>query len=116
MLLDACRYNPYLVGMKKGLGDGAGLSPMSGSGAFVGFAASPHKTASDGSESDRNGIFATALLKYVDTPNVTIDNMFTLVTAEVERLSQGSQKPYHGGNFDAYYCFLVSLNPGQGQT
>jgi Caspase domain len=108
MLLDACRDNPFTKSWAKGGETSIGLSPMSGSGTYIGFAASPGNTASDGSSNDRNGLYTGAILKYITEPNETIDQIFTKVNAAAQESSSGDQVPYESKSLTADFCFSVA--------
>jgi caspase domain-containing protein len=110
MILDACRNNPFTKGWFKGA-ETEGLSPMSGAGSFIGFAALPRHTASDGSSVDRNGIYTAAILKYITKPNRTIDQIFTNVSAAVEEASSGKQTPFRESTLTADMYLSVAHQP-----
>ena len=104
VLLDACRNNPYTKSWSKGLTEG-GLSSMSGTGAFVGFAALPGHTASDGKETDKHGIYTEAILRNITRPNETIYKIFTDINASVREMSDNQQTTYLEGTLSADFCF-----------
>lgn len=104
VLLDACRDNPFTKAWSKGLA-GGGLSAMSGTGAFVGFAALPGHTASDGKENDKHGIYTEAILRNITRANTTIYKIFTDINASVRETSDNLQTSYIEGTLSADFCF-----------
>jgi hypothetical protein len=105
MILDACRNNPFTRGWSRDISNG-GLAQMSGKGAFIAFAASPGKTASDGNK--RNGVYTEGILKNITTPNKTISEIFVNVNGYVRTESKGEQMPFFNTSLGTAYCFSVS--------
>lgn len=99
--LDACRDSPRLRSVERGdtrgwpdFGFRKGLAEIKGdpsSDYFVGFAAAPGKTASDGAR--RNSPFTSALLAHVAKPDTEINEMFGLVRRDVVKATRGAQTP-----------------------
>lgn len=88
-LVDACRTNAFPSFSRdvvKGLG---AVEPPKGS--IVVFATQPGTLASDGT--GKNGLFTSKLLKYINEPNLNIDEVFRKVKQEVNAESQGKQLP-----------------------
>jgi hypothetical protein len=90
VILDACRDNPFRSWRSD---SGGGLAGMSGSGAFIAFAADEGKTAEDNPR-DRNGLFTKHLLAELRQPGLTIDEVFNGVRANVFQESNGLQTPF----------------------
>lgn len=95
IILDACRDNPFARKGTRSLGGSRGLSvinrPANQEGSAILFATAPGDTAADGT--GRNGIFTTALLKYLKS-DLSLQVLVTKVTGEVKRLTGGKQSPY----------------------
>lgn len=91
MILDACRTNPFTRNWTRDVGKG-GLSAMTGKGTFIGYAASPGTTASDGS--NRNGTYTEGILKNITIPSLTIDQIFTKVNSHVRQKTSDKQIPF----------------------
>ena len=90
LILDACRNNNLRKRVKdteKGLTE----PTRKPEGTFIVFAANDGQTASDGVE--RNGLFTQELLKYLEKPNLRLDDIFRITRSEVKRLSGGRQVP-----------------------
>jgi hypothetical protein len=96
VILDACRDNPFVKKNTRSLGGTRGLSVVSKSpnveGSAVLFSTAPGDTAADGT--GRNGLFTQALLKFITSPDLTLQQVATKVTGEVKKLSGGKQTPY----------------------
>jgi hypothetical protein len=87
VVLDACRNNPF------GRGGGGGLAPINDAkGMYIAFATAPGKTASDGS--GRNGLFTKYLIKNLQTPNLTLNEVFDKTRKDVYRYSYERQLPW----------------------
>jgi hypothetical protein len=93
VILDACRDNPFLRsrgGPKRGL---APIEPPAASGMYIAFAAAPGGVALDNPR-EPNGLFAKHLLVALDTPNLTIEQVFNEVRRRVHDESHGVQLPW----------------------
>jgi uncharacterized protein (TIGR02145 family) len=88
-LLDACRTNKF-PGFSRDLVKGlANVEAPRGS--IVVFATQPGTVASDGA--GKNGLFTSKLLKYINEPNLNIEEVFKRVKQEVNAESGGKQLP-----------------------
>lgn len=103
VFLDACRDNPLGRSLARSMGGGtrssgvrAGLAEMQildpGEGIAIGFATSPGDVALDGE--GNNSPFTTALLKFIDAPNMDITEVMSRVTGEVYRSTKERQRPW----------------------
>ena len=91
LILDACRNNPFGSGRSIG---GGGLAAMnSGKGSFIAFATAPGKTASD-NPAGRNGLFTASLLKQIQQPGLSLDQVFNRVRQQVYQASGQQQLPW----------------------
>lgn len=104
VLLDACRSNPFTRSWSRDFSNG-GLATMVGRGSFIGFAASPGKTASDGT--GKNGTYTEAILTYIMIPGLTIDQMFTKINAYVGKATKDQQITFKNSSLNVDYCFSV---------
>ena len=101
VILDACRDNPFTRSWRRGT-QGAGLAFMNApSGSLIAYSTAPGKTALDGR--GQNSPYTTALLQHIDTPNITVIQMFQRVRSTVRRQSSYKQTPWEstslGGDF-----------------
>jgi len=105
VILDACRNNPFPV-LHRSIGENAGLGEMKKArGAFIAYATSPGSVASDGN--GRNGLYTQELIKAINKPNRTIEQVFKEVRANVLRQSGEKQNPWENSNIigDFYFQF-----------
>jgi hypothetical protein len=112
MILDACRSNPFT----RTWGRSAtleGLAAMTGRGSFIGYAAAPGATASDGV--GHNGTYTEGILKYITVPDLPIDEIFTRVNSYVQNATNGGQIPYKTSSLNSDFCFSVrrTLRPSR---
>jgi len=102
IILDACRNNPFR-GWSRKINSG-GLAPMdSPKGSFIAFATSPNSTASDGAGD--NGLYTSAILKHIVTPNIPIEQLFKRVRIDVEKESNGEQQPWETTSLTGEFYF-----------
>ncbi len=91
VILDACRNNPL---SNRGRSAARGLARVAApSGTFVAFAAAPGEIAADGAPGG-NGVFTGELLKALDAPGLTIEEVFKQVTLGVRQRTGGRQEPW----------------------
>ena len=87
IIFDACRNNPFARNISRSLGTRSSLvkqgwaSVDPGAGTYISFATKPGDVASDGA--GRNSPFTKALLRYIETPNVDIEQMMQRVRRDV---------------------------------
>lgn len=108
-LFDACRNNPFVRGWNRG-NDQGGLSNKSASGTLIGYATCPGCVAADGD--GRNGAYTAAILKYIESPNLSILQAFTKIGAEVFKASGNKQQPFISSSLTEDIC----LNPVIGES
>lgn len=112
VLMDACRDNPLIqnsmVAKSRGLLS-RGLAPPSQSsgGSFVAYATESGKVAKDGS--GKNSPFAIALSDNLANQE-SIDDMFSRVTKQVLKLTNGDQRPYKYASLEEKFCLTGSCN------
>jgi hypothetical protein len=103
VLLDACRNNPFERSWTRST-QGRGLAVMDAPvGSLIGFATSPGNTASDGA--GRNGLYTSAILKYINEPDVSIIELFQKVRKTVRESSLGQQTPWESTSLEGNYYF-----------
>jgi hypothetical protein len=100
VVLDACRNNPF------GRGGGGGLAPINDAkGMYIAFATAPGKTASDGN--GRNGLFTKYLIKNLQTPNLTLNEVFDKTRQEVYYSSDERQTPWTSSSVIGEFYFKL---------
>ena len=105
IILDACRDNPFERSWRRST-HGMGLAFMTApAGSLISYATSPGATASDGG--GRNGLFTTALLEYIDEPNLSLLEMFQKVRTYVRENSDGDQVPWESTSLEGNFYFKV---------
>ena len=95
IILDACRDNPLEAHTASRSGArGGGLVGYSnvGSGMLIAFATAPGKTALDGT--GEHSPFTQAMLKFIETPNLEINEMLTRVRVDVAGATERKQIPW----------------------
>lgn len=97
VILDACRDNPFatqLAAKSRAVTRGlTAIETQSASGILIAFATDPRATALDG-EKDGNSPFTSALLKHIETPEVSITTVMDRVRADVWEATGKKQKPW----------------------
>lgn len=97
LILDACRDNPFatqLAAKSRSVTRGlTAIDAPSASGILIAFATDPRATALDGAP-DGNSPFTSALLKHIETPEVSITTVMDRVRADVWESTGKKQKPW----------------------
>jgi hypothetical protein len=106
VILDACRNNPFERSWSRAV-EGGGLAFMNApTGSLIAYSTSPGRTASDGSGS--NGLYTSALLENIKTPDITILQMFQNVRRTVSEKSGKSQIPWESTSLTNDFYFVNS--------
>jgi uncharacterized caspase-like protein len=101
VVLDACRNNPF----RPTRGGSGGLAAMStGKGTLIAFATAPGKTADD-NPSGGNGLFTSHLIKTLQEPGLSLDQVFNRVREGVYADSQERQLPWTVSSVIGEYYF-----------
>lgn len=102
VILDACRNNPFERRMRS---VGGGLAQMDApKGSLIAYATAPGKTAADGD--GRNGLFTQELLKQIQVPGLTIEQVFKNVRREVARATRDNQIPWESSSMTGDFYFV----------
>ena len=103
VILDSCRHNPFERSWRRGT-EGAGLAFMNApSGSLIAYSTAPGKTASDGA--GKNSPYTAALLQHIDTPNITVLQMFQRVRSTVMKRTANQQIPWEATSLKGDFCF-----------
>jgi len=89
VILDACRDNPF-AGASRSASRGLGRMNVP-TGTIVAYATAPGSTAADGNGS--HGVYTEQLVRQLKTPNIDIKEVFDRTAQEVERITNGKQRP-----------------------
>lgn len=108
IVLDACRNN-NLLKKTRDTGNGLGEPQRKPSGVFIAFAARDGQTAAE-NPSGRNGLYTQELLKYLETPNLRLEDIFINTRREVKRISNRLQEPIEYGSLDGVFYFKSDEN------
>jgi hypothetical protein len=112
LILDACRDNPFTAQLAaKSRAVTRGLMPIetqSASGILIAFATDPRATALDG-DRDGNSPFTSALLKHIETPEVSITTVMDRVRADVWEATGKKQKPWTNSSIIGEFRMNPSL-------
>jgi hypothetical protein len=104
IILDACRNNPFRSFSRSAE---KGLSMVSApKGSYIVYATKPGSVASDGV--GRNGLFTSKLLKFMDAPNISLEEVFKNVAAEVARDSNDQQRPWISSDYTGRFYFTYN--------
>jgi uncharacterized caspase-like protein len=101
VILDACRHNPFRSFTRS---TGMGLASVKApTGVLVAYATAPDSVAGDGGE--ENGTYTEALLKYIRTPGLKVEDLFKTVRAEVQRATHNRQVPWEATSLIGDFTF-----------
>lgn len=124
VILDACRDNPFAAQLAaKSRAVTRGLTPIetqTASGILIAFATDPRATALDG-DKDGNSPFTAALLKHIETPEVSITTVMDRVRADVWEATGKKQKPWTNSSIIGEFRLnptlkLASVDPAEAAT
>lgn len=102
VILDACRNNPLPRSFRS---SSRGLARVEGpKGTIIGFATSPGSEALDG-EGD-NGVYTKHLLRNINLPGISIEQVFKKVLQGVNQETGGKQTPWTESSFTGNFSFV----------
>lgn len=101
LILDACRNTPFKSFSRSGEQGMVRVEAPTGS--IVAYSTAPGKTASDGN--GRNGLYTSKLLKYLNVPGITIEEVFKQVRIEVTRETNSAQSPWESNSLMGDFYF-----------
>jgi hypothetical protein len=109
LVLDACRNNTFPQPTRS---PGEGLAAMrKARGSFVAYSTAPGSTASDGV--GRNGLYTQELLKALQKPNRSLEEVFKEVRINVLRLSGNQQYTWDNSNITGDFYFNLTSDTVQ---
>ena len=113
VILDACRNNPLAgelarsLGLSRAMAASRGLARVeSASGTLIAYATEPGSVAADGTGD--HSPYTAALLEHLETPGLSVQDLFTQVTASVLAGTGKKQKPWTHSSLSK----IVRLVPG----
>lgn len=107
VILDACRNNPYPKSFRSAARGLARMETM-GSGMLIAYATSPGSVAFDGDED--NGIYTKHLLKAMNTPGLSIEQIFKAVRQNVIQDTAKAQTPWEESSLTGDFYFITTGN------
>ncbi|RKZ91193.1 MAG: hypothetical protein DRR19_07900 [Candidatus Parabeggiatoa sp. nov. 1] len=107
IILDACSENPFSQGRQKEFAR-MDDTPDVPNGTLIAYAASPGKYAIAGNE--RNSLYTKHLLKFLQKPGLTVEQMFEQVRDAVVNETEGKQRPLEFGSplYDFYLAYQTT--------
>ena len=93
VILDACRNNPFARSFRSASRGLIRMDPPKGS--LILYATSPGDVAADGA--GRNGLFTQHLLKAMEQPNYTVEQVFKATANKVYKATNKKQLPWQSG-------------------
>lgn len=110
VILDACRNNPFARSFRSA---SRGLAKMDApSGTLIAYATAPNSVANDGNA--RNGIYTQELLKFMRTPNLSVEEVFKGVRIAVRSLTQNRQTPWEESSLVGDFYFVKITEEAKG--
>jgi hypothetical protein len=101
VVIDACRDNPFGQRLAP---SAKGLAPIDAPpGTFIAYATAPGSTAADGK--GRNGLYTANLVKQIEKPGVSIEEVFKAVRASVRAESKNTQVPWESTSLETSFMF-----------
>ena len=102
VILDACRNNPFARMFRSATrGLAQTLAPA---GTYIAYATAPGDVAEDGA--GRNSLYTQALMRWMQRPGLTIENVFKRVRSRVYRETKGKQVPWTSSSITGDFFFL----------
>ncbi len=102
IILDACRNNPFSRSWRA-INRGLAAPTQTVKGVLIAYATAPGTTALDGE--GRNSPYSSALLKYIKTPALDVEQMFKQVRADVVQTTKGEQIPWESSSLIGSFAF-----------
>jgi hypothetical protein len=109
VILDACRNNPF---ERKFRSTGGGLAQIDApKGTLIAYATAPGHTAADGD--GKNGLYTQELLKAMQQPGLTVEQVFKRVRSGVTRASNDQQTPWESSSLTGEFYFKAGTQVAQ---
>jgi TPR repeat protein len=101
VILDACRNNPFARSFRSAE---QGLAKMDApTGSLIAYATSPGRTAADGE--GKNGLYTQHLLRNINTPGLSVEELFKRVRQGVAMDSAKKQVPWEASSLIGQFSF-----------
>ena len=102
VILDACRDNPYARSFRSA-SRGLAIIPTTPSGTIISYATAAGQVSRDGEE--RNSPYTAALIKHIQEPGLTLEQVFKRVRNTLDKMTGGKQVPVEYTNLKADFYF-----------
>src|SRR5262249_39549142 len=102
IILDACRNNPFASSFRSSPPRGLAVIKAP-TGTLIEYATAPGNVASDGGE--RNGLYTQELLRKMQAPGLSVEEVFKSVRAAVVSKTQGKQIPWESSSLTGSFYF-----------
>jgi hypothetical protein len=113
--LDACRDSPFrrqLTQGSRGAASAGMRAQQAATGSLIAYATAPGTEAADGS--GPHSPFTAALLRYIEKPGLTVQQVLNAVRSEVKAATKGRQIPWESSALEGDFYFVQSpLAPPQ---
>ncbi|MCK5897625.1 MAG: caspase family protein [Methylococcales bacterium] len=114
VILDACRNNPFARGWRSGTANGILARMDAPTGSIIAYATGPGDTAEDGDSS--NGTYTKHLLKNMDVPGLSIEEVFKKVRIGVIEDTAKKQVPWESNSLTGNFYFIENLTIAPNKT
>ena len=118
VILDACRNNPMAgelaraIGMTRAAAASRGLARVEETrDMLIAYATAPDDVAADGT--GEHSPYTEALLEHMETPGLSVQNMFTHVTGSVEKRTGGKQRPWTNTSLTKVVHLVPAVAPAR---
>ena len=108
VILDACRNNPWERRWERSVAGNGLASVYAPRGTLIAFATSPGQVAGDG-KGKRNGLYTSALLEHIGTPDCAIEAMFKRVRNTLSVATGGKQISWEHTSLAVEFFFNLSV-------
>lgn len=113
MILDACRDNPFGRSFRSAT---RGLAVISSApkGTLITYSTSPGKVAADGT--GRNSPYTASLVKFMQTPDLPVEEVFKRVRKDLVSKTNGQQIPWELSSLEGNFFFVSTKKAPEGAT
>ncbi len=109
VILDACRNNPFARSFRSA---SQGLAYMNApGGTLIAYATAPGSVASDGP--GENGVYTEELVKFMQQPNLVLEEVFKRTRVNVEERTGSKQIPWESTSVKGDFSFVPGIVPSQ---
>ncbi len=107
VILDSCRNNPFRGFSRSQSSNGLAITTSDAKGMIIAYSTAPGQVALDG-VGGTHSPYTNALVKYIGTPNLSIEQVFKKTRSEVVELTKGRQIPWENSSLIGDFHFSTS--------